>query len=431
VRLVAYHRQDPLDLALAVENDARLVALEVQGAALLARRAQHLVELVQAPHRLQHVGMVQRDLPAELAVRLFQQGTDLGVGEPRLRVHHALVELVAGDTSRRRDVHVADHAQPVHVRIQRTQAVGQHLRQHGHDLLRKIHGIAALQRLLVQCGARAHIMRNVGDGHDQAEAAATLFAKHGVVEVARILAVYGHQRQRAQVGAALLVGLLHLRIDVRRLFLHRIRPDMRNLEIADRNVDFHARGEIVAQHLGDAAAGERAVAGIFKHLDGDELSVGRHKLTAGDQDFLGHPGIVGHDIGVAGLHVIAADEMAGVLLHDADDLAFAPPLVVVAGLAHEHDVAMEDPAHLARGQQQVGRAVVGDQEAETVGMAADPAPDERRLGQRTVGPAPVHLHLAIAQHGPQAALQCLRALFLEQAEVRSHLLCRQRLARLF
>ena len=44
-------------------------------------------------------------------------------------------------------------------------------------------------------------MRHVGDGHDQAVAVAVAFREHGVVEVARVLAVDGDQRDGAQVFA--------------------------------------------------------------------------------------------------------------------------------------------------------------------------------------------------------------------------------------
>ena len=77
-------------------------------------------------------------------------------------------------------------------------------------------------------------MRHVGDGDDQPEAAggnpgAGRLGEHGVVEVARVLAVDGDQRQVAQVGAAAERG----RAGERRLGQCRVREFLRNVVRVD------------------------------------------------------------------------------------------------------------------------------------------------------------------------------------------------------
>ena len=53
---------------------------------------------------------------------------------------------------------------------------------------------------MVERLTRSHVMGDIGDGDDQAEAAGIRFGEHRVVEVARVLAVDGDQRDVAQVG---------------------------------------------------------------------------------------------------------------------------------------------------------------------------------------------------------------------------------------
>ena len=53
-------------------------------------------------------------------------------------------------------------------------------------------------RFLVQCGARCYIAADVGDGHDQTPAtAAHRLAPHRIVEITRIFAIDGDQRDLA------------------------------------------------------------------------------------------------------------------------------------------------------------------------------------------------------------------------------------------
>ncbi len=93
------------------------------------------------------------------------------------------------------------HARPVLARLERTPAVRQRLGQHGHHPVREVDRVAALDRLGVQRVAGPHIPGDIGDRDDGMPARTIAFGEHGVVEVARILAVDGHQRQLAQVGA--------------------------------------------------------------------------------------------------------------------------------------------------------------------------------------------------------------------------------------
>ena len=63
-----------------------------------------------------------------------------------------------------------------------------------------------LARVAIERVAVAHVVADVGDGDDEAEALAGALAVHGVVEVPRRFAVDGHQGQMGDVDAILAVG---------------------------------------------------------------------------------------------------------------------------------------------------------------------------------------------------------------------------------
>ena len=109
VRVVAHDRHDPDDLALDVELELHLDAVEVDRAARFAGALQRMEQRVEVGQPGQQLLRLPRD-----ALRIRQPAPHLGVGEPRARVHHRRVEPVLPDRPFGADLHVADHAQPVH-----------------------------------------------------------------------------------------------------------------------------------------------------------------------------------------------------------------------------------------------------------------------------------------------------------------------------
>ncbi len=66
---------------------------------------------------------------------------------------------------------------------------------------------------------------------------------------------------------------------------------------------------------------------------------------------------------------------------------------------------MEDLFHRLLGEEEIGTAVVADEETETVGMALDAAAEQVGLvGQQPVFAAVLH-QLPVAGHGAEAALE--------------------------
>ena len=90
--------------------------------------------------------------------RVLQVAPCLIVGQPRVRADHRLVESSLARLAGLADAHVADERQALDARHQRTQMIGQMLRQHRNDAIRKIHRGGARARLDIQRAAVAHVV---------------------------------------------------------------------------------------------------------------------------------------------------------------------------------------------------------------------------------------------------------------------------------
>ena len=224
-----------------------------------------------APRRLRSsaqdlVDLVQR-LQVVVGPALRNHLPDAGIGKPRLGAEHRRVELVARHLAVRADGHVADHRQAVDVRIERAQPVGELLGQHRNHPAREIHRGAPLARILVERIAGAHVVADVGDRHPQAEALAFAHGMDGVVEILGGFAVDGDEGQVPQVFPTFGVFCPHF-IRHRLRQRHRLlREFVRQVELAQRDLDFHAGIGVAAQHLDDPADGLRVLRGLRDQFD--------------------------------------------------------------------------------------------------------------------------------------------------------------------
>ena len=116
---------------------------------------------------------------------------------------------------------------------------------------REVHGRAALARLGIERAARAHVVADVGDRDDQAEARRVRLGVDRVVEIARILAVDGHQRQRAQVDARCGFARIDVLAAGLRLAQRRRRELVRQVEARDRRLGGELDRTVRIQALDD------------------------------------------------------------------------------------------------------------------------------------------------------------------------------------
>ncbi|CSF26183.1 Uncharacterised protein [Shigella sonnei] len=105
----------------------------------------------------------QRDVLLAQILIALQNMPDFGVGQTRVRAHHRFVEFVARQAAFRRNRHLAHHTQAVYLRVERTQAVREHFRQHRDNLRREVHRRATVTRFSVQRRWRTHIVADVGN----------------------------------------------------------------------------------------------------------------------------------------------------------------------------------------------------------------------------------------------------------------------------
>ena len=299
-------------------------------------------------------------------------------------MHDRRIEHVRRDLSLAVDAHVAGHAQPVDIGLERAQLVRQRFGQHRDHAAREVHRSPALARIGVERVAVANVMRDIGDRHDQAPALAPAgdrLAVHGIVEVACVLAVDRDQRHIAKVDAVPAVHRPNA-IGQRRGLGQRLgRELVRHLVLAHRDLDLHAGVVDLSQHLGDAAHRLRVQRRRLGQLD-------RHHLPdrrAGggvlrDQDVLAVAAVLGGDDPLPALVQQAADDRRLAALEDVEHPAFGPALAVVALDAHAHAVAVQHAAHLLRRQVDGGLALVGKHETVAVAMALDAAVQFARQG---------------------------------------------------
>ena len=111
-------------------------------------------------------------------------------------------------------------------------------------------------------------MAHIGDGNDKAIVASDFFGENCVVKIARSFAVYGYQRQIAQIHAVFAIAGAHFFGDFCGGFQAACAEFVRQFVFAQRDFNFHAAVGVIAQHFGDAGNGGAVVFGIggdFSH----------------------------------------------------------------------------------------------------------------------------------------------------------------------
>ena len=177
------------DAAVAVEAKDLLRGLHLQCPAREAAIAQGRGELVVQRQLLEHLG--RRLAALRLAVR-----------ETRVRADHRAIEL---SLAARRDLD--GDAEPVEVRAQRAEVVGELVRQHRRDDPGDVGRERTLRGAVVERRARTDEERDVRDVHPRPDPTVLAPKRQRVVEVLRGVRVDRVGRQIAQVNPARGVGL--------------------------------------------------------------------------------------------------------------------------------------------------------------------------------------------------------------------------------
>ncbi len=334
-----------------------------------------------------------------------------------MRAHHRPVELRAGDLAFGVNLHFTGKTQPVDFRIQRADAVGQGLGQHRHHEPGEIDRCGPVAGLVIQITARAHVVADIGDRHDQAEAGTLGFAVDGVVEIPGVLAIDGHQGQLAQVYPVGDFRCTHLQRHLAGFVQRRFRPLIGNAVAVDRRFHHQRRRQPVTEH-GDHPAQRRPVGiGRFGNLAHHQLPVaGITAGVGGNHHVLGDAAVIRINQADATAFAVDADQAIGAPLQHLDDHAFLAAAAIQPGDADHDPVAMQHAAHLVGRQEDVVATGIRAQEAETVFLAEHAAGDQVELVGGTVAATPVHVQLAIAQHCRQTLAQGIETIRRGQAQ---------------
>ena len=195
---VALQRDDRLDHAALVDDDLRLVQIEIDRPAAPPRVVQDLKQLA---HLLEHRHQ-RRVLRQQCGIAIRQDAVDGGVGHALVAVDDAVVKFVADHLAVPIDFHQTGLHQPIDVRIEAAETGGELRRKHVDRALGEIHGRAAVVGFAIERAAVVHVVRDVRDVHAEPEVAVRQpLDRDRIVEIARVLAVDRHRGHAAEVGA--------------------------------------------------------------------------------------------------------------------------------------------------------------------------------------------------------------------------------------
>ncbi|MNX95753.1 hypothetical protein D3C86_1280400 [compost metagenome] len=230
MRIEAFGNDDLVHRTIRPKQDLALRHVEFQRLAAVTAALHHLIGM---PQRLQD-RFQQR---TGLVVRPAVNGClCLLVGKLRRALHHDAVEGVARLAAFLRKGHPHRKGRAVDAFLQRAEIVGDALRQHRHDAVGEIDGIATLQRLAVQRRTGPHIPGDIGNGDGDDDAVRIVGRRVGlgidrIVMVLGVGRIDGYERQVAPVLAVRHAG----RLGCIRLGKNVRGEDMRNAVGMDRD----------------------------------------------------------------------------------------------------------------------------------------------------------------------------------------------------
>ena len=263
-----------------------------------------------------------------------------------------------------------------------------------------------------------HVVAHVGDRHHEAKALPGPLAVDRVVEILGRLAVDRHQRQRPEILAALQIRTPHRARQSRGELFRRRRELERQLVLAQRDLDLHARVAEVAEDLDHPADRLDVQPGLDDELRGDDLARLRAAGRAGlDHDVVLDPAVRGGHERDATLGVEPSDDAPVRPLDDLDDPALAAATAVDARRTHEHGVAVHHLAHLPGREIQIRPTVVGHHESVSVRMRLDPAAHHVDLACDEDCGLAIAEDLAVALHRPETAREGVRLLAAHAEEL--------------
>ena len=381
VRLVAAVLTDGSDPLVAVEFIVGFAALEIERTAPMARLEQGTIEIHQRQQRRQQ----RPERLLSIRPTLEQRRVGLVVGQTPMATHHGRIETEVLQQTRLADAHVGGEAQPIDLGLERAQMVRQRGRQHRQHAPREVDRGAAFTRRDIERRTEADIMADIGDRDDQAETLRRRFGVDRVVEIARIGAVDGDERQGPQVDTA---GCL-TRVDTLAVSLgldQRITREIHRQRMArDRALAGHLERPFGIQSTGDLGGGALMTVRITGDpRDHPVPGAGFPRLAGRDQATEAETPIHRVDEQRATDRLDRAEEGGDTAREHGLDLAGEPPGGVLPD-PDPHPVTRRESRHLRRRQEHALLLALDLDEAEARPMGTDQPLHAARCGTTAVG----------------------------------------------
>ena len=374
VGFVARARHDLFDAPCFITNDLGFGGFKIHRAAHLTRSQQRTVDLVQVQQVWHHAFSVLRLGTTGVG----QNRRDLGVRQSRVTEHHRGIELIGVHIALGRDKHVADHAQALNTGVERTQTIGEFLRQHGDHAAGKIHRGGAVVGVHINGRAGLHVVTDIGNGHEQTVAFATTdlgrFAIHRVVKVTGVFAVDGDQWNVTQVHAVVVVAAAHMIGQSACLSHGGIREHVRHAVFAHRDLNFHTRVVDFSEHFFDSTdrlAIQSWRLGELNHHHLTRLGAANGRLR--HEHILAITLVFWRNQPDATFLQQAADDGAVRPLHNFGHATLWPTFSVLSNDANLDTVFVQDGPHLIGWKVDVGLSVITHHKAVTVAVTRDGA----------------------------------------------------------
>ena len=337
VRDRALGAHDLCGSAAEVEHHLGFGEVEVDGAPLPAAGHEQARQRLGALERLDQGA----EGGAHPRIAVDQRLADLGVGQARGASHDGVVEGDRRLPPARIEFQADGLHQAVLVGLQAADAVRQLLGEHGEDAVGEVDARAARAGFQVERAPGGHVVRHVGHRDRQAEARAERLDQHGVVEVARVLAVDGDDREAAEVEAAGGGRGRHARRHAARGGGHLGREVAGQVVGGDHRLGLDPGVGGGTQDGGDARLGLGGEAGPADQVRNHHVAVGGAAVRAARHDD-GHGDalLLRDDHGGGPTPPQHADHPARAALEHPGDAPLGAPAALEALDAHQHPVAV-------------------------------------------------------------------------------------------
>ncbi len=351
---VTLRRDDVLDESFLVQHDLGFGQVEVDRSATLPPAVQHFEELAhQLEQRHQRTVLFNH---CRIAIR--QDGIDGGIRHSRVASDDAVVQFVPNDLPLWRYLHQAGLDEPVHMRVEAAQPGRQFRRKHVDGALRKVDRRGALVRFGIQRAALSHVMRDVGDVHAEPEVPVRQPRKRNrVIEIARVLAVDGHDGAIAKVGPACDVAVAHVLAQPARLGDRLGAVRVGNLVLVDDDFGVDTRIVGISQDLDHAADRAARRGRPLRDLDNHHgVRLGVARFAARNPHVCGQPLVErDHPRQAGSFQIEPAHDRRRSSFDDLQDASLRAAVRALPLHANDDAIAMERAIQLVCGDDDVAR----------------------------------------------------------------------------